>query len=279
MSLRLAWVSDPHLDILRSPEQLETFLSEVESTGADRVLISGDISNASRLEDDLILMARRWNRPIDFVLGNHDFYGGGIGSMRQRMRELSSSEPLLNWLPASSPCLLSPGVALTGHDGWADGRLGDFLRSELLLNDYLLIQEFQPILELYNYEFHIMNPPERLALLNKLGDEAAEWSRQALGLALEARELVIFLTHVPPFEQSALHGGRPSGMLDLPHFTSKAMGDVLLEVAAAHPQRTVQVLCGHTHAPATFQPLPNLLVHTSGAVYGKPTVTRVLEID
>lgn len=279
MSSRLAWISDPHLDFLRSPEPLERFLSEVESTGADRVLITGDISLAARLADDLLLMARRWDRPIDFVLGNHDYYGGGISSVRERMRELSDTERWLNWLPGSPPIVLSPSIALTGHDGWADGRLGDFLRSELLLNDYLLIEEFQPILEAYNYEFNVMNPPERLELLNKLGDEAAEWAREALGLALEACESVIFLTHVPPFEQSALHEGKPSEVHALPHFTSKAMGDVLRDVAQARPRQSLEVLCGHTHSQATFQPLPNLIVRTAGAVYGKPTVTRILEID
>ena len=38
------------------------------------------------------------------------------------------------------------------------------------------------------------------------------------------------------------------------------------------------VLCGHTHSPGEAQVLPNLLVLTGGAEYGRPEVQRVLTV-
>ena len=35
---------------------------------------------------------------------------------------------------------LTKDAALVGVDGWADGRLGDYARSTVMLNDYLLIE-------------------------------------------------------------------------------------------------------------------------------------------
>jgi hypothetical protein len=39
------------------------------------------------------------------------------------------------------------------------------------------------------------------------------------------------------------------------------------------------VLCGHTHSSGEAQILPNLRVLTGGAVYGKPALQRVLEVE
>ena len=37
---------------------------------------------------------------------------------------------------------LTKDTCLIGHDGWADGRLGDFSGSKVLLNDYVEIKNF-----------------------------------------------------------------------------------------------------------------------------------------
>jgi Icc protein len=40
--------------------------------------------------------------------------------------------------------------------------------------------------------------------------------------------------------------------------------------------RRAAVFCGHTHGEGTAHILPNLVVHTGGADYGKPVVQKVL---
>jgi Icc protein len=73
------------------------------------------------------------------VLGNHDYYGAGIAGVRERMRRLHSSA--LNWLPAAGCVEIAPGVALVGHGGWGDARLGSFASSPVILTDYLAIAD------------------------------------------------------------------------------------------------------------------------------------------
>ena len=36
---------------------------------------------------------------------------------------------------------LTPEIGLSGHDCWADGRLGDYANSAVMLHDYFLIKE------------------------------------------------------------------------------------------------------------------------------------------
>jgi Icc protein len=97
-------------------------------------------------------------------------------------------------------------------------------------------------------------------------------------LALEAHEHVIVLTHVPPFREACWHEGRISDDNWLPHMACRAVGDELRRIMQAHPHRKMTVLCGHTHSPGEASILPNLTVLTGGAVYGQPTIQRVLEI-
>jgi hypothetical protein len=82
---------------------------------------------------------------------------------------------------------------------------------------------------------------------------------------------------LPPLREACWHEGQISNDEWAPHFTCKAMGDVLLETMRRHPERQLTVFCGHTHSPGMAQPLPNLTIFTGGAAYGHPTVQRILE--
>ena len=85
------------------------------------------------------------------------------------------------------------------------------------------------------------------------------------------------LTHVPPFREAAVYRGRPSDEDWAPHFSCKAMGDLLIEVMADHPTRKLTVLCGHTHGGGESKILPNLLVLTGQAKYRHPAIQRIFE--
>ena len=69
--------------------------------------------------------------------------------------------------------------------------------------------------------------------LKQLGDLAAEHVRKALPLALEQFPRVLLATHVPPLRDACWHEGQLSDNEWLPHFTCKAVGDVILETIAA----------------------------------------------
>jgi hypothetical protein len=262
---RLAWLTDIHLNFLRRAG-LEAFFASLPD--ADAFAITGDIGEAHDVVDQLRAFAGRG--PVYFVLGNHDFYRGSIAGVRHDVLELCSELPDLHWMPDSSIVPLNEATCLVGHDGWGDGRLGDYHGSDVMLNDFGMIGEFGGFYE---------DPAERLAKMHALGDEAADHFRAVLPEALSRFRHVIVLTHVPPFRESWWHEGRISDDNWLPFFACKAVGDVLRDAMAAAPDRQMTVLCGHTHGSGDAQILPNLHVLTGGAVYGKPCVQQVLEVE
>ena len=263
---RLAWLTDLHLNFLRLAAR-SAFLSSLADVEADAFLIGGDTGEAHDVVGLLEAIHTAVGRPVYFVLGNHDFYRGSIAGVRAAVRELCAARPGLHYLPDVGVVELTPDTALVGCDGWGDGRLGDYAGSDVMLNDWGMIAEFNGFHE---------SKPARLETLHALADESSAGLKPALAGAAVRYERVVVLTHVPPFREACWHEGKVSADDWLPHFTCKAVGDVLLEAADAHPGVGLTVLCGHTHGAGEAQPRPNLRVLTGGAVYGKPCVQRVI---
>lgn len=257
--MKLAWVTDIHLDFLGEAE-IAAFCASVARAGPDGVLVGGDIALASSFESALRRMEQGIGKPIWFVLGNHDFYGSSVAAVRERAATLSN-EGRITWLGAVEAVELTPQTGLVGHDGWGDARLGDHAGSLVVLNDFFRIADLV-----------VADKDELARVLRRLGDESAAHLRRVLPAALERFAQVVVLTHVPPFREACWHEGRISGDEWLPYFVCKATGDVLLEEASRQPDRRVTVLCGHTHSAGEYRPLPNLRVVTGAAQYGSPAV-------
>ena len=264
---RFAWITDIHLNFLGC-EEVESFMREVSEVPCDGILLSGDTGEAPNVTHHLNNLDTAFQRPIYFVLGNHDFYRGSIGGVRNDVEGLCSACEHLHWLPISGVIPLTEKTCVVGHDGWGDGRYGDYWGLKVHLNDWALIDEFKRL-----------DDRSRLEMLNKMGDEAAEHFRAVLPDAVGRFEHVVVVTHVPPFRESCWHEGRISGDDWLPHFSCKAVGDVLADTMKRWPGRQMTVLCGHTHGSGEAQILPNLKVLTGGAEYGAPIVQKVLEIE
>jgi predicted MPP superfamily phosphohydrolase len=264
---RAVWLTDIHLNFL-NPPAIRRFLGDVFLSGPDMVLITGDIGDARTLTEYLHTIESTLKLPIYFVLGNHDYYYGSIEQIRRSMVLFSNTSNFAKWLPISGVISLTPTTALVGHDGWGDGRLGDYWKSPVMLNDFALIQELARI-----------GRTELLARLNQLGDEAAAHFRRVLPQAFETHQRVILLTHVPPFQEACWHEGEPGGDKNfLPYFACEAVGKALIEIMDSCPDRELLVLCGHTHGSGEAQILPNLRVLTGGAEYGSPMPQPVVEI-
>lgn len=254
--MRIAWASDVHFDFVERPEVV-SWTREIVASGAEALLLGGDIADARSLEGWLELVQDELgSRPLYFVLGNHDYYHGSIRAVRALARSSRA-----RWLAEGGPVLLDETSALVGVGGWGDARTGDFLKSPVLLNDYRLIEE----LAVAN-----MSRPALLPLLLAEGQREAESLRGPLNAALAAREQVLVLTHVPPFREACWHEGQTSDDDWAPGFVCGAVGEVLLEAARSHPERRLVVFCGHTHSPGRAELAPNLVVHTIGADYGSP---------
>jgi predicted MPP superfamily phosphohydrolase len=269
--MRLAWATDIHLDHASESARRRFCLAVNEQ--ADALVVTGDIAESHILGTALTALATMTERPVYFVLGNHDFYRDSIAATRRKVGYIVRDTPGLVYLSQAGVVELSPTTALVGHDGWADGRLGNLDRSEVILNDFLLIDELRRWRDSYT-----LDKPALRRVLEALGDEAAGYLKGVLAPAAEKYPHVIVATHVPPFREAAWHQGRPSADDYLPFFACKAMGDVLLEVAKLHPKCQILVLCGHTHGGGEIRVLENLRVVTGPAEYVKPHIQPIIEV-
>jgi hypothetical protein len=264
---RLAWATDIHLNFLE-PAQRRAFAEALIAAGADGVVISGDIAEARDFEELLDELAAVVARPIWFVLGNHDFYRGSVDAVRARATELTRRHPHLRWLPACGVVKLADDLALIGHDGWGDARLGNFAATPVQLSDFFVIRDLA-----------LVPPDARLARLRALGDEAAAYLEDAIGQALAWARRLLVVIHVPPFREACWFEGGISDDDWLPYFTCAAAGEALMRAMAGRPDARMTVVCGHTHGRGRADVLPNLVVLTGAAEYGKPAIERVLELS
>ena len=132
--MKIAWLTDLHLNFLEKQERIDFYQTVIESK-ADVIFISGDSAEAPSISDLLAEMKQIISKPIYFVLGNHDFYRGSVGSVREDMTRLTQAVEGLYWLPASGIHKLTNDVLLVGTDGFADGRYGNYEKSVVVLND------------------------------------------------------------------------------------------------------------------------------------------------
>jgi 3',5'-cyclic AMP phosphodiesterase CpdA len=282
MPHRAAWLTDIHLNFV-AQERVLHLADDVRRRGIDSVLIGGDIGEAPNFADYVEELAERIARPIYFVLGNHDFYRGSIVAVRDAARRLSREGRGITWLPDAGFVELAPGTALIGHDCWGDGRAADFLKSDVMFNDYWLIEELAAAQkdEHGSTERIAFDDPASkqrlLRKLNLLGDEAAEHLATVLPAAAERCQHIVVLTHVPPFREACWFQGRPTTDNWAPHLACVAAGSVLRDFMRQRPDRKMTVLCGHTHGGGGAQILDNLVVQTGTATYGEPVVQQVFE--
>lgn len=259
--MRLAWLTDIHLDFLEPPE-LTRLGEEIAASKADAALVTGDIAIARETVPRLGVVAAAAGMPVWFVLGNHDFYGGSVDGVRS---DMEACEEPLRYIPQQAPVELAPGAWMVGCDGWGDARLGAPETSRVVLNDFIHIAD-------------LCEAPDLTAKLRRLGAAEANILRAQLKRVPAGVKLILIATHIPPFEGACWHEGKISNADWLPFFTCDAVGKVIEQAATSRPDSRFLVLCGHTHSAGTVKVLPNLEVWTGAADYGAPRVDRVLEI-
>lgn len=264
--MRLCWITDPHLNHCTLPAW-DRLVAQVRRCGCDAVLLSGDISEGEDVVFQLKRLADAFQLPIHFVLGNHDFYRSSFDRTVRAVSSLAEQHPLLDYLTPGSPRLLDDKVVLVGEDGWGDATTGDFERSPVRLNDFLLIEDF-----------HLAATEHWKPMLIELGQQAAERLQAKLDAALASSNQVLVVTHVPPFRQACWYQGKTTDDNWAPFFVCGQTGEVLRATAGQHRQAKIEVICGHTHNGGVAQIEDNLVVTTGGAEYGAPAVTAIIEL-
>jgi len=265
--MRLGWLSDLHLNFLQE-DQLQSFIQNLSSTHVDAWLVSGDLAEAPTIVQYLQLLQENLESPTYFVLGNHDFYRGSFARVHEEVDAFTKEHTNLHWLTTSPPASLSSDLALIGDDAWGDARLGNPEGSQVVLNDFHLIQELTSLSRV-----------ERIAACRNLGDRAADRLRPKLDQATASARRVVIVTHAPPFQGATWHEGSISDGAWLPWFSCRVMGEAILDCARRQPDCQFTVLCGHTHGGGQYRPAQNVLVLTAEAEYGVPRIQEIFELE
>lgn len=273
---RIAWATDIHLNFLEA-EPLETFFSKICNSDIDALLLTGDIAESKDVCYYLDALEKKFRKPVYFVLGNHDFYGSSIEKVHQKCSHLCRNSQHLFWLTKCNALEITPEVALVGHDGWADGQHGDFLGSNIVMNDYVLIED----LLVHDMKRDFSSRKYKEILLQKLigiSRRTADHFRRILPEALKEYKHLILLTHIPPFISATVYNGRISTQDWLPHMSSHLVGETLVEIMSHYPDRFLTVLCGHTHGIGACRIQQNISAFTGEAQYGMPKIQQIFEI-
>lgn len=261
--MRLAWATDIHLDHLE-PEEVTAFGHRAGATNADALLVTGDIANADTFAPLLNEAQRAFARPVYFVLGNHDYYGGSFAEIDA---VAASLQPPLHWLRAAGVVPLTEEIALVGTDGLYDAGWGD-VGDSIHINDRHAIYDFRAARSKWEMAERAKKAATRLAFL----------AEGPLRAAMAHFRKVFFATHVPPFREAAWGRGRGGGATSLPWYTSRVMGEMLERVAAAHPTTELHVLCGHTHTSFIARVAANIVIQVGAAEYGQPALADVFDL-
>lgn len=265
--MQYAWLTDIHLNFIDDVAR-QKFYQEIATTKCDGVLISGDIAEAPSLSPILSEMVNYINKPIYFVLGNHDYYKGQINEVRDAVTSLTKEHDKLFWLSVSGIQKLDNDTLLIGQDGWADGRLGDYQNTRVVLNDSRMIADL--------FQEKVLGKYQLLEKMQKLADADALKLQNDLKQAVSLiPKKIIVLTHVPPFKEACLHEGKISSDDWLPYFSSKVIGDVLTTAAKQNPKIEFLVLCGHTHSAAN-NCYGNLAIEVGKAEYCRPEIQKII---
>jgi hypothetical protein len=96
---------------------------------------------------------------------------------------------------------LDDDTILIGQDGWADGRLGDFENSRVVLNDSRMIADL--------FQEKILGKYQLLEKMQQLADTDAMRLQEDLVQAVSQHpKKIVILTHVPSFREACMHMGK-----------------------------------------------------------------------
>lgn len=265
-----AWATDIHLDFLANrPDETLTFMESLVKSNPTGIFLTGDISTAKGIVYHLSAIEKVAQRPIYFVLGNHDYFGSSIVEIRKTMRELSNVSPFLRYMPTMPYYTLTPSTAVVGHDCWYDALNGDWQKSNFEMSDWNAIHEFHEVRG---------NMSSVVTMARKLAHEGVTHLHNAIKQAVRHHKNIVILSHYPPFRESHIHQGKVGDDNAQPWFTCKMLGDMLLDASKAFPNHQFTVLAGHTHGKYNGKINDNLIVNVGEAEYWYPKLQGLMDI-
>jgi predicted phosphohydrolase len=270
------WLSDQHWNWI-SPKELLAYGHKLGNSiqSEDHITISGDLSDGDCLVANLVNFVNavrevRNDAKISFVLGNHDYWGTSID--HQQKDVLSAAKTLgITYLTKENATILSSNTALVGTDGWADGGFGN-AHGPLIMGDWTCIKDLKPI-------YKVFGVGKLTDFVKKLAEQEVANVASKISKIVSSHENIIIVTHIPPWKEATWHEDAISNNTFLPWFSSKIMGEYLLDVANINKDNKFTVLCSHTHGAGVFIAANNLRCYTGFADYRHPQRAGLLRVD
>jgi predicted phosphohydrolase len=276
--MKLAWATDIHLDCVGNVEQHLSALS-LAAHRCDAVILSGDISVGPSITTHLRMLEDALEKPIYFVLGNHDYYFSDIMGTRRSVVDACKFMSYPRYLGNVPFIKLDKKTALVGSDGWYDGFNGNVETSDFIMNDWLRIEDFRPVVKAMPGRT-ILDLPLILKISRAICHASVSHVIKGIKAVAENVENIIVVTHVPPFAESyrseKYKDFSPSNVM--PWYTSKMMGEMLLTAAKTYPHIQFTVLSGHTHSSFEGKILSNLSARVGNSQYGTPQIAGYIDI-
>jgi predicted phosphohydrolase len=212
-------------------------------------------------------------KPIYYILGNHDFYGSSISEVKQQLKHINNISTYLKCCSEVESYSLTHNTVIVGHENWSDMGYRFSGDDGIRMSDWDLIQEFDSVSRNKFLETNKLMKQVN-TILTPLAIQAMKHIEKGINKAVKNNKHVVILLHVPPFLE--LHKETSAKTT---WYVSKIMGDMLLTVADRNPGVRFTILSGHSHNDATFQARPNMICHTAEATYRYPTINGVITID
>ncbi|AWP23472.1 hypothetical protein C4901_09120 [Acidiferrobacter sp. SPIII_3] len=199
---------------------------------ADVTVFAGDIGPGVQGLQWAGGQARRWNRPILYVPGNHEFYGHDLPTLRAALREQAKAEARVTLL--DDAVVILGGVRFIGSTLWTDylnggaDRAAHMAAAAVGLSDHIRIR----------MAGRAFTPDDAL----KLHEASRQFIEAELSKSFDGPTVVVThhcpspRCHHPSFENNVL---------------AAAFCSDLEEVI--HRYQPAAWICGHTHAAVDFQ--------------------------
>ena len=265
-TISYSWVTDLHFE-LASEQNIQKFYTQLDEDKPAGLIVSGDIGENGLFVEHLEAMQETIDGPVYFVLGNHDYYGGWIANIHEKVAQLLLNNDNLHYLTAGDIIPLNKQWALVGHDGWADGGYGNFLDSKIELRDFHCIEDLR-----------YLTRKERLEKVQLLGKTAAEELKKTIEAAFCKFDCVLVNTHTPPFIENAFGNTSFEDASWTPHLTCYAIGQMLMELMQQNPSKKATVLCGHSHKRTYYAPLENLEILSGRVKESQPQIQKSISL-
>ncbi len=259
LAMKIQWASDWHLDFVEEPvETLHKLPFD-----CDLFVFCGDLANGDKLFHCMDAVLYGVPCKFAFVHGNHEFYKMFYRTTLDYLRKKAANNPkYLLFLEKGVIEPLSEKAALCGISGWYDMRAGERVDTKRDIMDVMMISDF------FDREERI----ENMAISRHMADRAAAEAKETLLEAIKTYDEILFVTHYPPYSETAFHLDGLSPSNSMPYFCSVAMGQAIDEVFLKNPDKKITVLCGHTHTGGFFRRSPNIEVHVAHSVLHRPEI-------